>query len=74
MLVWIQYLKEFLEIMIGLYFKTNDPRKTILALLDQRHKNYSECSDERMPTDGLSIEEVSFGISETARLWFAKRG
>tara|TARA_B100001175_G_C19466848_1_gene619589 strand:- start:850 stop:1455 length:606 start_codon:yes stop_codon:yes gene_type:complete len=53
--------------------KTNDPRKTILALLDQRHKNYSECSDERMPTDGLSIEEVSFGISETARLWFAKR-
>ena len=54
--------------------KTNDPRKTILALLDQRHKKYSECSDERIPTDGLSIEEVSFGISETARLWFAKRG
>ena len=54
--------------------QTDDPRKTIRELLDQRHKNYSECSDERIPTDGLSIEEVSFGIAETARLWFSKRG
>ena len=52
--------------------QTDDPRKTIVTLLDQRSDLYNKCCDERIPTDGLSIEEVSFGIAESARVWFSK--
>ena len=52
--------------------QTKDPRKTIVNLLSQRSALYNQCCDERIPTDGLSVEEISFGIAESARLWFSK--
>tara|TARA_B100001939_G_scaffold215609_2_gene185411 strand:- start:871 stop:1392 length:522 start_codon:yes stop_codon:yes gene_type:complete len=52
--------------------QTDNPRKTIVTLLDQRSDLYNKCCDERIPTDGLSVEEVSFGIAESARVWFSK--
>ena len=52
--------------------QTKDPRKTIVNLLSQRSDLYNQCCDERIPTDGLSVEEISFGIAESARLWFSK--
>ena len=52
--------------------QTKDPRKTIVNLLSQRSALYNQCCDERIPTDDLSVEEISFGIAESARLWFSK--
>ena len=68
----IQYWKGFQEIMKGLCFKPRTPEKTIVNLLSQRSDLYNQCCDERIPTDGLSVEEISFGIAESARLWFSK--
>ena len=51
--------------------RTEDPRETIQNLLSEREPLYENCADERIQTDDLSVDEISYGIAETARLWFS---
>ena len=51
--------------------RTEDPRETIQNLLSEREPLYENCADERIQTDDLSVDEISYGIAETARVWFS---
>ena len=51
--------------------KTENPRKTIQNLLSEREPLYKNCADERIQTEYLSVDEISYGIAETARVWFS---
>ena len=51
--------------------RTEDPRETIQNLLSERELLYENCADERIQTDDLSVDEISYGIAETARVWFS---
>ena len=53
--------------------KTENPREKIVNLLSEREPLYERCADERIQTDDLSIDETSYGIAETARVWFSKQ-
>ena len=53
--------------------KTENPREKIVNLLSEREPLYERCADERIQTDDLSIDEISYGIAETARVWFSKQ-
>jgi shikimate kinase len=52
--------------------KTENPRKKIVDLLSGREPLYERCSDEQIQTDDLSVDEISYGIAETARVWFSR--
>lgn len=51
--------------------QTDDPRKSVEELLEQRLDMYKEAADERIDIDNLSCDELAYGIAESARLWFA---
>ena len=53
--------------------KTENPRKRIVDLLSEREPLYESCADERIQTDDFSIDEISYGIAETARVWFSSQ-
>ncbi|NRB44359.1 MAG: shikimate kinase, partial [Verrucomicrobiales bacterium] len=53
--------------------KTENPRKKIVDLLSEREPLYKSCADERIRTDDLSIDEITYGIAETARVWFSSQ-
>ena len=53
--------------------KTENPRKKIVDLLSEREPLYESCADERIRTDDLSIDEITYGIAETARVWFSSQ-
>ncbi len=53
--------------------KTENPREKIVNLLSEREPLYERCADERIQTDDLSIDEISYGIAETARVWFSRQ-
>lgn len=52
--------------------QTDDPRKSVEQLLEQRVNLYEEAADERIDVDNLSCDELAYGIAESARLWFAE--
>lgn len=53
--------------------RTENPRETIVDLLSEREPLYESCADERIQTDDLSVDEISYGIAETARVWFSRQ-
>ncbi len=53
--------------------KTENPSEKIVDLLSEREPLYERCADERIQTDDLSIDEISYGIAETARVWFSRQ-
>jgi len=48
--------------------RTKDPLATITALLEERSNLYNGCHDLVISTDGLTLEETCYGVSESARL------
>jgi len=51
--------------------KTGDPRTTIREMLEARRGFYVAASDLRIRTDGLTMEETCYGVTESARLALA---
>jgi shikimate kinase len=51
--------------------QTDDPRKSVEELLEQRLDLYKKAADERIDIDNLSCDELAYGIAESARVWFA---
>jgi shikimate kinase len=48
--------------------QTEHPEETIREMLEDRKDSYGAANDFEVKTDGLSLEETCFGISESARL------
>lgn len=48
--------------------RTEDPKATIAKLLDEREDLYQESHDLAIATDGLTLEETCYGVTESARL------
>lgn len=48
--------------------KTTDPQQTIANLLSERHPLYEACQDLSVTTDGLTLDETCFGVTESARV------
>ncbi|MEM7009888.1 MAG: shikimate kinase [Verrucomicrobiota bacterium] len=51
--------------------KTENPRATIDNMLREREPRYRAVADLEIKTDGLSIDEVAYGVCESARVHFA---
>lgn len=51
--------------------KTENPRETIDSMLREREPSYRAVADLEIKTDGLSIDEVAYGVCESARVHFA---
>ncbi|NIP94922.1 MAG: shikimate kinase, partial [Akkermansiaceae bacterium] len=49
----------------------DDPEGTITRLLDQRTNLYRETAHQEIETDGLTFPEITAGIIESARYFFA---
>jgi len=47
-----------------------DPAGTIAKMLAERRPIYEEVSDLRVETDGLGIQDVAYGVAESARVYF----
>lgn len=48
--------------------KTENPKATIAKLLDERNDFYKESHDLAISTDGLTLEETCYGVTESARV------
>ena len=48
--------------------RTKDPLATITDLLNERSEFYKQCHNLTITTDGLTLEETCYGVSESARL------
>jgi shikimate kinase len=48
--------------------QVDDPRETIRDMLEQRIDLYRKARDLSVKTDGLTLEETSFGVTESARV------
>ena len=51
--------------------KTENPQETVFRLLEERRSFYEEASHIRIKTDSLSFDEITFGIIESARVFFS---
>jgi shikimate kinase/nucleoside-diphosphate-sugar epimerase len=49
-----------------------DPKAKLEALMTARRELYQNLADLRIRTDDLSPQETSYGVAESARLWFAR--
>jgi shikimate kinase/nucleoside-diphosphate-sugar epimerase len=49
-----------------------DPKVKLERLLEVRKPLYESVMDQRIRTDTLSPPETSYGVAESARVWFAK--
>ena len=47
-----------------------DPKAKLERLLAARKDLYKTLADQRITTDNLSLQETSYGVAESARLWF----
>ncbi len=48
-----------------------DPKAKLERLLQARRPLYEALADQRITTDNLSLQETSYGVAESARVWFA---
>ena len=48
--------------------QTDDPEKTIREMLSSRLELYDEAKDMDVSTDGLTLDETAYGITESTRL------
>lgn len=48
--------------------RTENPRETIEAMLESRNPLYEETRDLVITTDDLTLEETSYGVTESARI------
>lgn len=48
--------------------QTENPQETIREMLEDRNDSYGSANDFEVKTDGLSLEETCFGVSESARV------
>tara|TARA_R110000850_G_scaffold22504_28_gene66689 strand:- start:1106 stop:1660 length:555 start_codon:yes stop_codon:yes gene_type:complete len=48
--------------------QTEDPEKTIRDLMEQRVGLYEAAQDMAVTTDGLTLDETAYGITESARV------
>lgn len=53
---------------------TPNPRQTVHDLLEKRRPMYAAAADLEADTKGLTPEEAAYGIAETVRLHFSRRG
>jgi len=53
--------------------RTDDPKGTLMTLLDDRKDFYHECCHLVINTKGLAIDDVALGILESARFYFSER-
>lgn len=52
--------------------RDEDPKIKLERLLEVRKPLYKNLADLRISTDDLSPQETSYGVAESARVWFAK--
>ena len=48
-----------------------DPKAKLERLMAARRDLYNGVADQRITTDNLSLQETSYGVAESARVWFA---
>ncbi len=48
-----------------------DPKGKLERLLAARKDLYKALADQRITTDNLTLQETSYGVAESARVWFA---
>ena len=48
-----------------------DPKAKLERLLAARKDLYEGLADQRITTDNLTLQETSYGVAESARVWFA---
>ena len=48
-----------------------DPKAKLERLLAARKDIYKGLADQRITTDNLTLQETSYGVAESARVWFA---
>ncbi len=51
-----------------------DPKAKLERLLAARKDLYKGLADQRITTDDLTLQETSYGVAESARVWFASLG
>lgn len=51
-----------------------DPKAKLERLMAARKDLYKGLADQRITTDNLSLQETSYGVAESARVWFASLG
>ena len=54
--------------------QTPNPRQTVHDLLEKRRPLYAAAADLEADTRGLTPDEAAYGISESVRLYFSRRG
>ncbi len=50
--------------------RNNDPEGTLRKLYEERKGAYTAAADLKIQTDDLSVQDVAYGISESAKLHF----
>ncbi|MDB6138655.1 MAG: Shikimate kinase [Verrucomicrobiaceae bacterium] len=48
-----------------------DPKARLERLMASRKELYKGLADQRITTDNLTLQETSYGVAESARVWFA---
>lgn len=51
--------------------QTENPKETVLKLLSERSPVYEKTSHVRIKTDRLNFDEISYGIIESAKVFFS---
>jgi len=52
----------------------DDPEGTLRKLYDERKPAYTAAADMKIKTDDLSVQDVAYGISESAKIHFRQHG
>jgi shikimate kinase/nucleoside-diphosphate-sugar epimerase len=53
--------------------RDEDPKTKLERLMEARRPLYKDLADLRIVTDDLSPQETSYGVAESARVWFTKQ-
>ncbi|MDB6120666.1 MAG: Shikimate kinase, partial [Verrucomicrobiaceae bacterium] len=51
-----------------------DPKAKLERLMEARKELYNGVADQRITTDNLTLQETSYGVAESARVWFSSLG